>query len=265
MTISKTSRQDRAFTLIELLVVIAIIAILAAILFPVFAQAREAAKSTTCLSNMRQLGLGMFTYTADNDGTYAPPYCDRGPCAAWVLSGANPLSANSNPACAISDIYGSDLCSVADPTRGSIYPYVKNEQIFKCPTQQSGRYRFATGAPTPPTLNSGSQRVNYSMSRGFGGDLIALRSGGLGMTAKNESVISFPSTTFMIVDEDVTSRNDGSFFFSTNGTNGDDFGRQHRNGANMVNADSSVKRISRAALVWGSAYWRRWTLERTED
>lgn len=60
----------KAFTLIELLVVIAIIAILAAILFPVFAQAREAAKKTMCLSNMKQLGLGMLMYVGDNDDQF---------------------------------------------------------------------------------------------------------------------------------------------------------------------------------------------------
>ena len=63
-----------AFTLIELLVVIAIISILAAILFPVFAQAKEAAKSTQCLSNMRQLGTGFAVYLGDFDGVYPPPY-----------------------------------------------------------------------------------------------------------------------------------------------------------------------------------------------
>jgi prepilin-type N-terminal cleavage/methylation domain-containing protein len=60
-------KKEKAFTLIELLVVIAIIAILAAILFPVFAQAREKARAITCASNMDQLMLGCLQYTQDND------------------------------------------------------------------------------------------------------------------------------------------------------------------------------------------------------
>src|SRR6476620_7318686 len=62
--------KPKGFTLIELLVVIAIIAILAAILFPVFAKARENARATTCRSNLRQLGLAMTQYTEDYDGAY---------------------------------------------------------------------------------------------------------------------------------------------------------------------------------------------------
>ncbi|MEQ1935241.1 MAG: prepilin-type N-terminal cleavage/methylation domain-containing protein, partial [Fimbriimonadaceae bacterium] len=63
----KINQRQSAFTLIELLVVIAIIAILAAILFPVFAQAKEAAKRTACLSNARQIGMSVKMYLGDND------------------------------------------------------------------------------------------------------------------------------------------------------------------------------------------------------
>ena len=71
MNLSSRSRTS-AFTLIELLVVIAIIAILAAILFPVFAQAREKARQTSCLSNMKQIGLGLLMYTQDYDEQFPP-------------------------------------------------------------------------------------------------------------------------------------------------------------------------------------------------
>jgi prepilin-type N-terminal cleavage/methylation domain-containing protein len=64
--------KRQGFTLIELLVVIAIIAILAAILFPVFAKARERARMTGCLNNMKQLGIGLYTYLSDWDETFPP-------------------------------------------------------------------------------------------------------------------------------------------------------------------------------------------------
>src|SRR5580765_6801870 len=67
-----TPRKPRAFTLIELLIVIALIAILAAILFPVFAQAREKARQASCLSNVRQIGSAMMMYIEDNDGVLMP-------------------------------------------------------------------------------------------------------------------------------------------------------------------------------------------------
>src|SRR6266508_2008379 len=67
-------RQRAGFTLIELLVVIAIIAILAAILFPVFAQAREKGRSASCLSNLKQIGQAGVMYSQDYDGVWTPPF-----------------------------------------------------------------------------------------------------------------------------------------------------------------------------------------------
>jgi len=105
----------RAFTLIELLVVIAIIAILAAILFPVFAQAKLAAKATSCLSNLRQLNTSFVMYQGDNDDQF-------------------PLSAYGT---ATSTIIWHDM----------VDPYVKNKQVWLCACSNL-KPVDTTGAPT---------------------------------------------------------------------------------------------------------------------
>jgi len=89
--------QARGFTLIELLVVIAIIAILAAIIFPVFAKAREKARATACVSNVKQLGMGWMMYVQDYDETYPPNNTTNGATAECgqhlpVRSRANPAA-----------------------------------------------------------------------------------------------------------------------------------------------------------------------------
>jgi prepilin-type N-terminal cleavage/methylation domain-containing protein/prepilin-type processing-associated H-X9-DG protein len=111
-------KNRQGFTLIELLVVIAIIAILAAILFPVFAQAREKARQISCASNERQMGLAVMQYVQDND-EYYPAYFNNTP-------------SNTN-----------------DPYDVQIYPYVKSVGVFKCPDDSSAPFSgFFTSSPT---------------------------------------------------------------------------------------------------------------------
>ena len=120
-TNSRRDASRKAFTLIELLVVIAIIAILAAILFPVFAQAREKARATSCLSNTKQLGLGIIMYTQDYDETfplYSAGYCNRI---------QNPLDANDKPG-------GSTGQGRWPMWQAQLYPYLKNWDILSCPS-----------------------------------------------------------------------------------------------------------------------------------
>ena len=116
-----------AFTLIELLVVIAIIAILAAILFPVFAQAREKARSASCLSNEKQIGLGLMMYTQDYDETYPTAYFYK-----------------NNTATTNGGSTGGYVHFTA-----MIHPYIKNEQVWLCPSDPSRGIR----PDNPPCAN----------------------------------------------------------------------------------------------------------------
>jgi prepilin-type N-terminal cleavage/methylation domain-containing protein/prepilin-type processing-associated H-X9-DG protein len=112
-------RRNGAFTLIELLVVIAIIVVLAAILFPVFARARENARRSSCQSNLKQIGLGIMQYTQDYDEIMP---------GAW---------------------YGSSSVA-SDATNYKwmdvIQPYVKSEQLFACPSASNYKYVRQSGS-----------------------------------------------------------------------------------------------------------------------
>lgn len=116
-----------AFTLIELLVVIAIIAILAAILFPVFAQAREKARQTACLSNLKQIGTAMMMYVQDYDEIFPSQSYD----GVNIADGMPVLN---------SGIAGASGFNYKD----RVLPYTKNEQIWLCPTNiPNGSLRVA--------------------------------------------------------------------------------------------------------------------------
>jgi prepilin-type N-terminal cleavage/methylation domain-containing protein/prepilin-type processing-associated H-X9-DG protein len=135
-------RQRLGFTLIELLVVIAILAILAAILFPVFSQTRENARRASCQSNLRQIGLGLLQYSQDYDEKMV---------RAWY--GGN----------------GASDAVLRYKWMDAVYPYVKSEQVFNCPSHFM--YSWAHGSPGGPyKFRSGNRYGSYAINAAYWGD-----------------------------------------------------------------------------------------------
>jgi prepilin-type N-terminal cleavage/methylation domain-containing protein/prepilin-type processing-associated H-X9-DG protein len=137
----KTRRSG--FTLIELLVVIAIIAILAAILFPVFAQARAKARQAACMSNLKQIGLAIIQYSSDNDGVIPP-----------------------------AEIVYDTATTISWPTL--IFPYVKNQDVFVCPSGQEDDFspdpRFITPSANPRKYAGVTNTIYNTFTPRQGGD-----------------------------------------------------------------------------------------------
>jgi prepilin-type N-terminal cleavage/methylation domain-containing protein/prepilin-type processing-associated H-X9-DG protein len=155
----------KGFTLIELLVVIAIIAILAAILFPVFARAREKARQSSCLSNTKQWGLGGLMYAQDYDETCMPGY------QYYQVSG--------------------------DTTRLAwfvyyLMPYVKNWQLAECP---SGSWVVTYGTNLP-----GHQQYNLSYAVNYYRGEVEPYDYDLGMHRAKLSTVADPANTFWMFD-----------------------------------------------------------------
>jgi prepilin-type N-terminal cleavage/methylation domain-containing protein/prepilin-type processing-associated H-X9-DG protein len=173
---SQTRRShSKAFTLIELLVVIAIIALLAAILFPVFARARENGRRASCQSNLKQIGLGFTQYVQDYDE---------------IMPGA---------------VAGSDRWMDV------LQPYVKSYQIFRCPSDSSQNLPAPQTDYSSYTANScgwneasgGGRTPASALAQGYIGPLSNYGASLL----LNISAFATPATTFLVLDTDSTVAN----------------------------------------------------------
>ena len=178
-----SSRRNAGFTLIELLVVIAIIAILAAILFPVFAQARNKARQATCTSNLRQIGTAIAMYRDDYDGV-TPIIRECSPAPGWMP------------------------CQAGKVTLGwmdFIQPYTKNVAVFKCPNDATTIIPIPSGTPSlmaaqvgqgyvfgNPTAKPGGQnRSSYAYNMNLANN---------GTSIASDAQVQFPAATVLVFD-----------------------------------------------------------------
>jgi prepilin-type N-terminal cleavage/methylation domain-containing protein/prepilin-type processing-associated H-X9-DG protein len=169
--------RDRGFSLIELLVVIAIIAILAAILFPVFARARESARTSSCLSNTKQISLAIMQYLQDYD--------EKFPVAAMNLTWGG-VEKPDTPWGPYKNAYaGWDH---------QIYPYVKNAQVFRCPSKDEGP--AATNAGTDNSDRTGA--TQYFINKQLTGDPEIQGWQNSGFHPQKQASLQWPAVTIMV-------------------------------------------------------------------
>lgn len=208
--VPRAIKNRSAFTLVEILVVVGILAVLAAFLFPVFGRVRENSKRAACQSNLLQLGLAFTQYTQDFDERL--PVAVHGSAGANVEGGWVFFSTFGTR--------GDD--SVFDVKRGSLFPYVKNEQVYICPTDEAGTYMGLSYA-----INScvGRPKDNNLY---LGKKLSAFLNTAQWMLLGEET---------MDVNNFVNSTDDG--FLSL--PYGNHFARRHSNGSNLLFLDNHVK------------------------
>jgi len=174
---SVNGKKCQAFTLIELLVVIAIISILAAILFPVFARARENARRTSCLSNMKQMGLAVMQYVQDYDGYYPRNSMDQ------------PAALRGDPANYPGGIWSNNILYWPQ----LLYPYHKSNQVFICPS--------GVEDANPANGNYGATQKAFAERTAA--------------NARSEASFVAPSQTYIIMDAG-TSRAGRATYIATN-------------------------------------------------
>ena len=230
----------KAFTLIELLVVIAIIAILAAILFPVFARARENARRASCMSNLKQIGLGFMMYVQDYDETYPRSFY-------YTDEATDPNWGNSTS--------GNYMFWMQ-----AVYPYVKSNQIFFCPSGNSAQAHAISGnygvngvmiprysqlaiaaVDSPSTTYMAFDSGTYYLSISASEDDVATPHGAFWYLPGTQKSSGCPVTGCSGVD--ITAGFDQSDF-SADG--------RHFDGNNVIFADGHVKWI-KTATMWSEA------------
>lgn len=225
------SHRDRlsAFTLIELLVVIAIIAILAAILFPVFAQAREKARAISCLSNVKQCGLAYYMYVQDYD--------EVSPCMG----------------------FGKDWWT-------DIYPYVKNLGLFLCPDRREGSDSTCPDGGTCYTLSSyPGYGYNWGPIGWRGGGLLEAqiedpnRPGHTVIYGKPLAAVVTPASTFAFGDTYDTPRQTvGIGFAACTYTGSNNGGLRHTSGSfNYAFVDGHAKSVKVKSGYMNNAFGGR--------
>ena len=207
-------RRRSGFTLIEILVVITIIAILAAILFPVFARARENARRASCASNLKQLGLAFLQYTQDYDERL--PIMAHGVTneVGWVF---------------VTTIDNGGTTSKFDVASGSLFSYVKNTQVYVCPSDTHGQ----------------QAGLSYAVGTCIG---VGNESTGM-LPGKSLAVFPEPATTLLLSEEDASfsssgngsSTNDGYGIQCLDGRCG--ITRRHLETGNITFLDGHVKSL----------------------
>jgi prepilin-type N-terminal cleavage/methylation domain-containing protein len=160
----QNTRKQSAFTLIELLVVIAIIAILAAILFPVFAQAREKARGISCVSNAKQIGTAVMMYAQDYDETIIPWFTRSGLARTSQRADLNSWVINLQP-------YIKNGAPRVLPTTALDFQNVEAQGMFKCPSFNPSTFRVAANQPDcdgPGALDAWIPARLYHANYGIG-------------------------------------------------------------------------------------------------